>query len=151
MAIKTEAEMLARFNGYLAYLDTLEEDSINRKLKFQLEEYSFEDRTVTLSFPTEKWMLNPGGVVHGGLVSTMFDISMGCSSAAFSGCYPPTVTLSVAFLCPVPDNDRILVNCRATKVGGRFVQMNAQAVIKSSGEVCATASGTFYNSSQKVI
>lgn len=151
MAIKTEAEMLARFNGYLAYLDTLEEDSINRKLKFQLEEYSFEDRTVTLSFPTEKWMLNPGGVVHGGLVSTMFDISMGCSAAAFSGYYPPTVSLSVSFLCPVPNEDRVLIRCRATKVGRSFVQMTAQAIIKSSGEVCATASGTFYNSNQKVI
>ena len=151
MATRTEADMLERFNGYLAYLDTLEEDSINRKLKFQLEEYSFEDRTVTLSFPTEKWMLNPGGVVHGGLVSTMFDISMGCSAAAFSGYYPPTVSLSVSFLCPVPKDDRVLIHCRATKVGRSFVQMTAQAIIKSSGEVCATASGTFYNSNQKVI
>ena len=151
MAIGTEAEMLERFNGYLAYLDTLEEDSINRKLKYRLEDYSFEQQTVTFSYPTEKWMVNPGGVVHGGLISTMFDISMGCSAAAFSGYYPPTVTLSVSFLCPVQKDDRVLIDCRAVKVGRSFVQMTARAVIKSSGEVCATAAGTFYNSSKKVI
>ena len=151
MATRTEADMLERFNGYLAYLDTLEEDSINRKLKFRLEDHSFEQKTVTFSYPTEKWMVNPGGVVHGGLISTMFDISMGCSAAAFSGCYPPTVSLSVSFLCPVPKDDRVLINCRATKVGRSFVQMTAQAVIKSSGEICATATGTFYNSTQKVL
>lgn len=151
MAIKTEADMLARFKSYLAFLDTLEQDSINRKLKFDLEDYNFEQQTVTFSYPTEKWMLNPGGTVHGGLISTMFDISMGCSAAAFSGCYPPTVSLSLSFLCPVPNDDRVLICCRATKVGRSFVQMTAQAVLKSSGEVCATASGTFYNSDKKVI
>ena len=44
MATKTETDMLARLNGYLAYLDTLEEDSISRKMKFTLESFSFEQR-----------------------------------------------------------------------------------------------------------
>ena len=112
--------MLARFNGYLAYLDTLEEDSINRKMRYSLEAYSFEEQTVTFAYETKKWMLNPGGAVHGGLISTMFDISMGSAASAFSGCYPPTVTLSVSFLCPVPGDDTVLISCRATKVGRRL-------------------------------
>ena len=151
MPTKTKADILSRMNSYLAYLDTLEEDSINRKMKFCLEDYSLEELTITFSFKTGKWMLNPGGTVHGGIITTMFDIAMGVSASAFSGCYPPTVNLSVAFLCPVPNDDEVVITCRAAKVGSSFVQMTAQAKIKSSGTLCATASGTFNNSGRQVI
>ena len=151
MINRTEAEILGKVDNYLKYLQTLEEDSINRKIMYSIESYDLEKMHITFGYDTKKWMLNPGGTVHGGIICTMFDISMGSSAAAFSGCYPPTVNLSVNYLSPIPNDDKVLVTCRVTKVGTKFVQMLAEAKIRSSGEICATASATFYKSGKQVI
>jgi uncharacterized protein (TIGR00369 family) len=148
---ENEAEVLRRANGYIEYIKTEKADCITAKMPCEIAGISFDEKYVTYSFETKEWMLNPGGVLHGGITCTMFDIAMGVTARCFSGYYSPTVNLSVTYLCPVPNNDKVLITARVSRLGSTFVQLTAEAKVASSGEMCATASGTFYCNKNKVI
>ncbi len=144
MKAQNEAEMLHRANDYLEYIKTESPDCINRRMPYTIEDYSFDQKYITYGFETKDWMMNPGGVLHGGMMCTMYDIAMGVTSRAFSGYYTPTVNISVTYLCPVPNNDKVLVTCRVTRLGSTFIQLVGESKVASSGKSCSTASATFY-------
>ena len=50
---------------------------INGAMKIQLEDFFEETGEILSSFLIEEWMLNPGDVLHGGILATAFDISLG--------------------------------------------------------------------------
>lgn len=141
--------MERRAKWYIDYVKDQAEECINRRIVYDVKNCSFEDKTLILSFETTDWMLNPGGVVHGGMVSTMFDIAMGITSLALSGFFTPTVNLSVTFLRPVPNHDHLLIKAHATRVGRTFVQLTAEAISEKTNDLCATATATFYCAGQE--
>lgn len=126
-------------------------DCINSRVKYELECVDYENKTLTLRFKTEDWMMNPGGVLHGGMMSTILDITMGITSATLSEFYCSTINMSVSFLAAAPNNDELLVTARATRVGRTFVQLVAEAVSQQTGEICATSTGIFYLSKNKLV
>ncbi|MEG0804513.1 MAG: PaaI family thioesterase, partial [Pygmaiobacter sp.] len=75
-------------------------------------------RTLTLSFSVQHWMLNIGGTMHGGLISTAFDTSFGSLTHFFSrGHFITTTNLSIAFLEPVTENSQLVIKVTANRVG----------------------------------
>ena len=151
MRAQNEAEVLRRANSYIEYVKAERADCITAKMPCEIVEVGFDEKYVTYAFETEDWMMNPGGVLHGGIICTMFDIAMGVTTRCFSGYYSPTVNLSVTYLCPIPNDERVLFTARVTRLGSTFVQVVSEAKLGSSGEMCATASATFYCNKDKVI
>ena len=54
-----------------------ENGQVNQLMTVQFVSCSEIERTITLEFPVMEWQLNSNRVMHGGIVSTAFDIAMG--------------------------------------------------------------------------
>lgn len=143
--------MERRIKWYLDYVKNSQEDRVNNRLSYELVECSHEAQTMTLRFETIDWMMNPGGVVHGGMISTMFDITMGITAMSLSGAFTPTVNLSISFLSPAPNNDHLRITAHATRVGKTFVQLTAEGYSEKTGALCATATAIFYCGGQEKV
>jgi uncharacterized protein (TIGR00369 family) len=106
----------------------------------------FDAKTLTLSYVVRDWMLNPTNVMHGGIVSTVFDLTMGLLSVYFSGGrMTPTTTLQVTYLRPVPAGDTFVVQACCDKSGKTMCALSAKAWLeKEPGKFTATATGTYF-------
>lgn len=141
--------MQRRAAWYLDYVRNSQDDCINRRLTYDVSDCSFETQSLTLRFEITGWMLNPGGVVQGGMICTMLDITMGLTSLSISGTFSPTVNLAVSFLSPAPNNDHMIITAHATRVGKTFIQLTAEAFSEKTRELCATATAIFYCAGQE--
>jgi uncharacterized protein (TIGR00369 family) len=125
-------------------------DRINKLMDFSLEDCSYEDQSLTLSFPVEWWMLNSKDTMHGGLICTAFDIGMGMLSLSLvrSG-HTPTMQIDVSFVRPVHVDDRLLVHAKATRVGRTVSYLTGEARSQTTGKVCATATAIFFTAGSR--
>ena len=103
-----------------------------------------EKRSLTLEFLVKDWMTNPAGGMHGGIMATVLDITLGqlvryCTKQA--ACV--TVSLSVDYLRGAVAGDTVLVEACADKVGRRLTFLHASIASKESGKLLATAKATF--------
>lgn len=74
-------------------------------------------KTLTLTFPLRSWMLNPKGMLHGGIMTTMLDMAMGMLARyERKANLVSTVSLSVDFLRPVRA-DTATVSAHVRKAG----------------------------------
>ena len=149
-------ETLSMQSNVQEYLEFIKNNSpelcLNARLVYEITDCSYEEKMLTLTYKTTDWMLNPAGTVHGGMICTMFDITMGITSMAMSGTYTPTVNLAVSYLSPLPNNDKFVVKANATRVGKTFVQLTAEGWAESTRTLCATATAIFYcGAQQKVV
>lgn len=145
----TDALMKKRAEWYINYVKKESQECINRRIPYKIASCDAKSRSLVLHFTTEEWMQNPGNVIHGGMICTMFDITMGITSLSTSGYFTPTVNMSVSFLSPLPANDTFVVTARATRVGKSFVQLVAEGVSLKEQTLCATATGVFFCANQE--
>ncbi len=102
-------------------------------------------RTALLSIRTYRWMSNPIGMTHGGMVTAILDSSMGILCAAQYGVITPTITMTTNYLRPVPLDRELHIRVRCTYPGGGSAQLNAEMYL--AGDLTsplATASGVYY-------
>lgn len=99
--------------------------------------------TLRFAYRTERWMRNPAGTTHGGIIATMLDNAMGMSAHIVSpyGGAAPTAELQVSYLKPVPPEAEVHILVRVEHVSGRMVRMRAELRLTDRPEtLCATAS-----------
>ena len=122
-------------------------DTINSMMDFQVERVDWEAGAVTLCFPVQKWQMNPMGSMHGGMICTALDITMGCAAYIHSqGSHTPTIEMSVNFIRAIKQDDELIITAKADHAGRRLIQLRCEAVMKSNGKVAATAVGTYTRS-----
>lgn len=108
------------------------------------EECSSETNSLTLGFPIRQWQLNPGGIMHGGLITTAFDTTFGTLVHALRpDRVITTVDISTQFLKEVPLNDILLITATANSIGRTLVSLTAKGILKSNGRLAATGVSTF--------
>ena len=118
--------------------------TLNGQMAGQLESCSEDDREITLRFPLQPWEANGRGTLHGGMLSTMMDLTMSMAVHCFSReSIPPTVSMTVNYLRPVPMDGDILIRARLTSLGRRNATAYCEAILPHSGKVACTALGTF--------
>lgn len=134
----------------VAWLDK-QSGTINNFCYPQFEHCDYDNKTLTMSFAVQDWMRNADGVMHGGVVSTAFDIGMGFLSCYFSGgALTPTTNLNVTFLRPIPAGEKLLVEARCDMSGRTLCSLTAKAWLASRPEkLTATASATYYTGGRK--
>lgn len=133
---------------------------VEKKLKFIAEEepgtlndimkpcfYGGEEgqQCVKIKYPILDWERNGLGTLHGGMISTMMDFTMSLGVQYFAGStIPPTVSLTINFIRPVPVDGGIVISCKVTSIGRKIGTAYCEAVIPGSGKTAATATGIFH-------
>lgn len=95
---------------------------------------------IEMALRTEDRHRNLSGIVHGGVIMTLFDRTMGinCRSVA-PGERFVMATMTVNFLSQVNIGELLVMTCRLRKTGRRAVFADAEA--KVGDRLVATASG----------
>lgn len=112
-------------------------------MKMEAIKCSAEERSMQLRFPIQDWQLNPSGNIHGGMIATILDMSMGILCHTLAGMRAtPTVNLNVQYLNPGKRGDHLLVEVQADKLGRTMIYVTGRAVAESTGKIVAVLSGT---------
>lgn len=136
-----------------AYLDrTMHENNVNQKdtvngmMQSVRVGCSYEEKSITLGFPVLEWQANRGGMMHGGVICTAFDITAAAVARFCAGeNYAPTISLDVKYIRPVQLGDTMLVTARATAAGKRITQIICEAKSQDTGKLVATAATVYMN------
>ncbi len=103
-----------------------------------------------ISVPVTSRIMNPYGVLHGGITFTLADTGMGI--AAYTLLAPgermTTVESSMRYLRPAKSG-RIVAECRVIRRSNRFAITEAE-VLDEASEVIAVAGGSFYIARSKI-
>lgn len=116
---------------------------INEMLAPEFAACSAAEQTAALRFALQDWMLNPKGTLHGGIMSTMLDMTMGVLarwSRRTAGV--STVTLAVSFLRPATAPGSVTATAHVER-SGRTVSFLTAKLHDGEGRLCATATATF--------
>ena len=103
-------------------------------------DYSDEDKSCTVRLPFAQHLCNAGGGVHGGVLTTALDISMGhaCQKYLSAG---STIDMSVRFMRPVRTDS--VCTGRILHGGRRVVQLESR-LYDDSGRLAALATGSWF-------
>ena len=105
-----------------------------------------QEMSMTIAYPALPWEQNPDGVIHGGIVGTMFDTSMGIAAYAVTGGMTPTISLTTNFLRPAPGDGTLMVHAHVTMAGRTVIYAAAELWDSRTPEkIAATAQGIFRN------
>lgn len=126
--------------------NVLQKDTMNGMMKGEWSGCSYEDKTLTFEFPVQQWQANRVGNMHGGAICTAFDLTIAALARFYAReNFAPTVNLDVNYIRPVAMGDTLAVTAKATSTGRRITQLTAEARIKSSGKLAATATSIYMN------
>ncbi|MCI8647030.1 MAG: PaaI family thioesterase [Firmicutes bacterium] len=123
-----------------------QEQTVNGMMKSIKIGCSSHENSITLGFPVQEWQANRGGMMHGGIICTAFDITAAAVARFCAGeNYAPTISLDVKYIRPVQVGDTLLVTAKATAAGRRITQIVCQAESKTTGKLAATAATVYMN------
>ena len=124
-----------------------EKGNLDALLEPRFERCDAQKRTLTLSFLCKDWMCNPVMNMHGGIIASAFDITMGvicCYMCGFE-VMTPTVSINIDYLRSIPCGSRLVVTSEITHLGRTLIQLTARAVLENEPDrLAATASSTYY-------
>ena len=133
---------VCRNDGFYGPDTPCSEHRINDMLSPSFAACSAEEKTLTLAFSLRDWMLNPKGTLHGGIMSTMLDMTMGMLTRYERKTnLVSTVSLSVDFLRPVCADSAAV--CAHIRKAGRTVVFAEAKLTDPQGRLCADAQATF--------
>ena len=125
----------------LDFINTTMSHTLNGQLKAAFVSCDDHTQELTLEFPLEGWQVNGLG---SGMAYTMMDLAMSIAVYCFSReTIPPTVSMTVNYLRPIPMDHSVLIRTRLTSLGRRNATAYCEAVIPSTGKVACTAIGTY--------
>jgi acyl-coenzyme A thioesterase 13 len=104
---------------------------------------AWEEGRVVMSIKLEDRHMNPGGVVHGGVLTTLMDEATAHTIATVRGLEAPlaTVDMNVSFLSGARPGDELQCEARALRVGS--VVAFAEAEVRRRGRDDVVAKGRF--------
>ncbi|MCT7661793.1 PaaI family thioesterase [Mycobacterium deserti] len=102
--------------------------------------YHDDDQSCTVTLPFASHLCNAGGAMHGGVLSTALDISMGhaCQRYLSAG---STIQMEMRFLRPVTTD--VVCTGRILRGGRRIVSLESR-MVDEQGRLAAVASGSWF-------
>lgn len=120
-------------------------DTILGMLQGEFVECSYEEASVTLSFPAMRWERNPINLMQGGVVATILDFALACLATYYGSEKAVTVSLQTSYLRGCPIDGRLVVKARATKTGRTMIHAAAECwEEKTPDKTVATCVGVYY-------
>ena len=120
----------------------LQPERFNHRLGLSVLDCSKQEKWVDFLFESGEWCKNPSGGVHGGVICSLFDTSIGMGAVALTQMNVTTTDLSVSFLKPF-NGSQYVFHVEYTNVGRRMVRGIGKAYDRESGKLCASAMGSF--------
>jgi uncharacterized protein (TIGR00369 family) len=111
---------------------------LSRLLGFAI---AYPDGACTVAFEAEPFLFNPQGTLHGGILSTALDVSMGHLLRHVTGTAGTTLEFKVQFLGAVRSGG-VVCTGRMLRRGRSICFLRAEAT-DSAGEVVAFATSTW--------
>lgn len=128
----------------LDFINNTMAHTLNGRMKAEFVSCCDDRQELTLRFPLQEWEVNGLGTLHGGMVNAMMDLAMSMAVYCFSRkSIPPTVSMAVNYLRPVPMEEYVLIHTRLSSLGKRNATATCEAIIPASGKIAATAIGTY--------
>lgn len=128
----------------IAFINGKMAATLNGRMQGELVSCDEANQSITLRYPVQDWQVNGLGTLHGGMISTMMDLTMSMAIYCYSRqTIPPTITMTVNYLRPVPIEDGVHIMARVTSIGKRNATAYCEAIIPGTGKVAATAVGTY--------
>lgn len=124
-------------------------ERINARLNLQLHDCSRQEHFVEFAFDVKEWCLNPYDGIHGGIICSLFDTSMGIGAVALSQYMVSTTDISVSYLRPM-NGKRYIFRTEYTHQGRRLYRCMGKAFDAETGALCATAMASFIVTETKV-
>lgn len=141
-----QARMEAYLEKTMGENNVDQKDTVNGRMRSIKIGCSFEGKSITLGFPVQDWQANRGGMMHGGMICTAFDMTAAAVARFFAGeNYAPTISLDVKYIRPVKLGDTLIVTAKATAAGRRITQITCEATSKDTGKLAATAATVYMN------
>ena len=141
-----QREFEKRVTDFVGNLNGAWGKSICGMIRPALLSCSAAEMSLEMAFSIQSWELNPGGVVHGGVMATLLDTALGTLTATVSGCMNPTISLNVNYLRPAPGDGTIVVRAQVTMLGRSIIYTSARAWdSREPDKLVATAEGTYKN------
>ena len=121
-------------------------DKVGGVLGQRFESSSADSSEYISSFATTEWMSNPGGTLHGGIISAMFDHSLGVHAIQAAKKLPtPTTHLNITFCRPVTIGTRVYVRSRLLTVSRSSLQILGEAWAEGCPEkIVAYATASYH-------
>ena len=105
---------------------------------------------IVTSFTADPWAENVNGTIHGGVITSVIDSSMGI--LCHSTLYPkraPTINLNISFLRPVMKGQTLYTRAKLLRRGKNLLWFQSVSWVENPEKPCATGEGTFYCSNEK--
>jgi uncharacterized protein (TIGR00369 family) len=109
-----------------------------------IEVSSTEEGRAEVRLQAEDWHLNPSGTVHGGVISTLIDVSMveALTTMTEESEQPFTIQITVNYM--KPGKPGMLISTAEVRKGGEQVTIvEAEVVQKEDDEVVTLATGIY--------
>lgn len=134
------------FRGVEELLGVTLAGTINQWMAPRLVSCSAGERWVLWTFDAPDFAVNPGGVMHGGMIATAFDAAMGSiASYCNSGAMTPTIQLSVSYLRPIQLGRPFFIRARVNASGRTMGYLEARAWQEEEDAPAATAVGLYHH------
>jgi len=118
---------------------------ISSMLALDIVSVDTQAQEIVTVFNAAPWAENVNGTVHGGVITSVIDSSMGIFCRGVS--YPrrgPTINLNVNFLRPVLMGQQLYTRVNLLRRGRTLLWFQAVSWTDSPEKPCASAEGTFY-------
>ena len=118
------------------------EHRFNDMLNARVYSCSAEQKSLSVAFVAEEWMLNPNGTLHGGLSGATMDMVMSTLSRFLAKKRTVvTVQLKINYLRSVRAGETFVVHVVADHVGRRCITTHGYVTTEASDKPVITATG----------
>ncbi|RKJ38952.1 PaaI family thioesterase [bacterium 1XD42-8] len=127
---------------FVDYLENLKEERIDKMLNPSFIRMDLDAQTTEILFYAQEWEKNLRDELHGGVISSMFDVAMGVTAAGFKERTVTTAELHVSFIKPFC-SEAFVFSSQIMSMGNTLIRTAGIAREKDSKKIVATATGTF--------
>lgn len=142
----SQAEMEAFFQNAMLPGSERKHHGVIPQMDPRFVSCDFEKGTLDMAYAAQEWELNPEGILHGGMISTALDTSMGFLAHYYTHLNAPTVvtvTMNVTFLKPVLAGDTLHIKCQLDSLGRTLATVKAEVRLERDDILACIATATF--------
>ena len=142
----SQADMEAYFQDAMQPGSDLKHHGVIPQMDPRFIACDFEKGTLDMAYDVKEWELNPEDVIHGGMISTALDTSMGVLAHYYTHLNAPTVvtvTMNVSFLKPIVLGDTFHIKAQLDSVGRTLATVKAEVRLERDDVLACIATATF--------
>lgn len=141
----TREEIESAFTAFLKDDLTRQGQMVNGMMAPTFVDADPDAMSVTLAFTVHPWEINRAGGLHGGVMASMLDHTLGLTAACYLGHWAPTLSLNIDYIRPANLDDKLLAKATVLSLGRRIIRMRGELLQAQTGKLVASCSATFFN------